>query len=679
MANNVTVFVPKTEKTAVENLLKFIEYYKEHLSSLDGEVDFNSNVWDISKWVKKKCDDHRVNLFFSNWQTRKSRSGKLAMMEEPFLSFAKSYFVHQFLSGDKVKSYSKVATIRVLELALLEMTGSAHPSDISPVVLNHAAQILRNNFTSCGVAYACGKVLQSINELASSLRLLKVPSLWFNPLPRDGGYLNKVGEKFAQRRREKIPSPAAFNALGEIFQTGTDAEDILTSSVCALLCSSPSRIVEVTLLPSVCEVDDVDMEKGAVAYGIRWRPAKNGNPMVKYIPTPMHDIVREALKKIRDLSAPAREIVDWYEKNPTKLFLPAELEYLRGKRDLSMSEVGEIVFVDLNNARVTGAQWARQRSIPRFRKGKFEKELFADFADVEAAVLSMIPKNFPYVNDDNFLKYSEALMVLRKQELARRRATYRGMFQRVEPADIWFRVSPRLKYNLFKKYGFTESDGRSINLTTHKFRHYLNTIAEMNNMDQLDIARWSGRRNVSQNSYYFHTSGQEITEKIRLAFLGEVAAVGPISHFHKVDLIRRDEFALQRIPTAHTTDYGYCIHDFSMLPCQQHQDCMNCDEQICIKGQSYRQEKNIRAARRETEALLASANEALDEKVYGADKWVKHQKLTLDRLNSLCSILDDPNVPDKAVIRLVDSSTQGLIAQATERRAIEMTDEDQGE
>jgi hypothetical protein len=44
--------------------------------------------------------------------------------------------------------------------------------------------------------------------------------------------------------------------------------------------------------------------------------------------------------------------------------------------------------------------------------------------------------------------------------------------------------------------------------------------------------------------------------------------------------------------------------------------------------------------------------------------------MTLDRLNSLCSILDDPAVPVGAVIRLNDSHVQTPIEQATQRRPI---------
>lgn len=675
MNSNVIPFVPKSEKATIEKLMQFVDYCKGLLPSLGGDVDFNSDVWDITEWVKKKGDSHRVNIYFSNWENRNSTADDFVSMKEPFLSFVKSYSIYKFFMGATVKSNAMLAAFRVLELSLQKVTGSSQPNDISPIVLDNAANMLKSNYSS-GYAYACGRILYLINSLASDYRLIKAPGFWINPLLPDKGYLNRVGKEYESRRKKKIPSPAAFNALGEIFQTGKAPDDVLVSSTCALLCSAPSRIVEITLLPSLCEVHDVDPKTGDTVYGIRFFPAKGGSPMVKYVARPMYKVVREALKKIRSLSEPALQIARWYEKNPTKLFLPPELEHLRDKSDLSMSEIDEIIFVGISSNANRGNKWAKFNSVPRFKKDS-DSKFYADFSDVEKVVIKMLPKNFPFLDSQNKLKYSEALMLVRKNELGSRKSTYRCLIHQVIGQDIRNRICRESDINIFRKYNFTEDDGSEILVTTHKFRHYLNTIAQMNFMDQLDIARWSGRNKVSQNGYYDHVSSREITEKIRSAFLGEAAAIGPITNLHKVALVRRNEFALQKIPTAHTTAYGYCVHDYSMLPCQLHQDCMNCDEQVCIKGEGDCKEENIRALRSETELLLTNAKESLGNDVYGADKWVRHQQLTLDRLNSLCSILDDPNVPDQAVIRLDDSLTQGVIEQAMERRAIDlMHDED---
>lgn len=45
-------------------------------------------------------------------------------------------------------------------------------------------------------------------------------------------------------------------------------------------------------------------------------------------------------------------------------------------------------------------------------------------------------------------------------------------------------------------------------------------------------------------------------------------------------------------PALYVTEYGYCVHDFSMLPCQKHRDCLNCNEQVCVKGDEEKLERS---------------------------------------------------------------------------------------
>lgn len=57
----------------------------------------------------------------------------------------------------------------------------------------------------------------------------------------------------------------------------------------------------------------------------------------------MAEIVKEAIAKLRRISAPVREIATWYEANPGKLYLSPELEYLRGITWITLSGVGKII------------------------------------------------------------------------------------------------------------------------------------------------------------------------------------------------------------------------------------------------------------------------------------------------------------------------------------------------
>jgi hypothetical protein len=97
--------------------------------------------------------------------------------------------------------------------------------------------------------------------------------------------------------------------------------------------------------------------------------------------------------------------------------------------------------------------------------------------------------------------------------------------------------------------------------------------------------------------------------------------------------------------------------------CQLHMDCLNCNELVCIKGDGAR-EANIRCIREETRTLLEEARSATVEQVYGANRWVEHQSKTLARLEQLCGILDDPSVPEGAVIRLAPTEQASRLQQA---------------
>ncbi len=102
---------------------------------------------------------------------------------------------------------------------------------------------------------------------------------------------------------------------------------------------------------------------------------------------------------------------------------------------------------------------------------------------------------------------------------------------------------------------------------------------------------------------------------------------------------------------AHVTEYGYCVHDFSMIPCQKYLDCINCTEQVCVKGDK---EKLARLKMQKDTILtqLAKASTGMAEGFYGAGRWFEHQKQTLERTVELIRLLESDVIEDGAVIRL---------------------------
>ncbi len=92
----------------------------------------------------------------------------------------------------------------------------------------------------------------------------------------------------------------------------------------------------------------------------------------------------------------------------------------------------------------------------------------------------------------------------------------------------------------------------------------------------LAIAKWSGRADIRQNSAYNHVSDRDTIQQIKELTSDKEKSFGELVTQARVSLIPREEFAAMTIGAAHTTDLGFCVHDFAMSPCPIHGDCDTC-------------------------------------------------------------------------------------------------------
>ncbi len=662
--SNIVQFVPRAGVSAQQNLDAFCTFCTTELTVFGQDLPFEENVWDITESLDLVGKNHSQRLVFSSFASVNDSATQA--MAEPFLSFAKAYMRYQHSMRPTKSVGSRLSALRALEAALVENEMPAAPWAVTSDVLNRAAKLIREKFTAA-VAYRVGGQLEMLSEFLSDKQLTTVPVQWVSPLRRPADSA-RVGEEFDKRRQEKLPSPAALHAIATAFRLVTEPADILVCSAVAILCSAPDRINELLDLDLLCEVTQAVPSTGLDAYGLRWFPSKGAAPMVKWILGSMTDVVKMALVKIRQVTEPARQVARWYQKHPGQLYLLPQFEYLRKQQRLTIAEIKDVLFA----SPVTDIAiriWCKNEGVVLTRKAG---QTTAAFDDVQKAVVAMLPTGFPVSKNRNGLKYGDTLFLVQKNLLHSGRPTYRCAIDKLEQGDVYNRLGARSSSgirSIFDKCGLTEDDGSSIVLSSHQFRHYLNTLAQTGGLSQLDIAKWSGRANVSQNAAYDHQSSRDVLALVRQAIGDSDRMVGPLSRLAGMPLIKRDEFARLKVQTAHVTDYGHCIHDFTMLPCQVNADCINCTEQICVKGDKAA-EKNIRFVQRETRQLLQEATVAAADDWAGADRWVAHQSTTLARLDQLCEILDDPRVPEGAIIQLSDVVPASRLAQATQQRLL---------
>jgi hypothetical protein len=658
-------FAPRDQLDADKNLKTFVELCRNELTAFGHDLPFDQPVWVVTGSINLKARNIEIRLIFSDWRTAKSATP--TTMLEPFLSFAKSYIRYQHALRPSKAVAFRLAALRALEAALSENGGPSRPSAVTTETLNRAAQLIQENYEKT-TAYRVGGQLQMIAEFLTTKHLLTLPVVWRCHIKRvkDGA---RVGKDFDQRRQEKLPSAEALDALARIFNMATEPSDVLVSSLAAILCSAPDRINEVLHLEANCEVSQTVPSSGNTAYGLRWRPSKGADPMIKWLVGTMASVVHKAVANIRQITESARAIAKWYEVNPSKIYLSDHLEHLRNQKRLSVAEVGDILFVSPATSSNI-ASWCRANKVPAVKEGA--RRLSFAFADVERAVLAMLPRGFPLADSERGLKYSDALCVVQKYALEEYKGTYRCMIYLLGQGEIANRMGARSTTgvpSIFDRFGFREANGDHIHIRSHQFRHYLNTLAQAGGLSQLDIAKWSGRADIGQNETYDHVSDRDKNAMVRHIAGESSLSLAALPAARKATLIARNELGELKLTTAHTTEYGYCMHDYTMLPCQLHRDCLNCTEQVCVKGEATK-EANLRQLVSETRTLLAAAESAKRDGEAGADRWVDHQRLTLSRAQQLLEILDDPEVPDGSAIQLHGIVPASRLDQAVVQRRL---------
>jgi hypothetical protein len=215
------------------------------------------------------------------------------------------------------------------------------------------------------------------------------------------------------------------------------------------------------------------------------------------------------------------------------------------------------------------------------------------------------------------------------------------------------------KSSIFSRNGITLPDGSDVSLTTNCFRHMLNTMGQSAGLGQFEIALWSGRKDQRQNAAYDHVPAEALLDELDELFDHEVIGTSRSPVTVRSPLSVHQMRALE-VQTAHTTDLGACVSDFVLQPCPFQLGCENCDAHIYTKGDEDRNER-VRLRYQFHRILLDKAERAVAGGTMGANRWLEHQRLMVDRLAGLIEILDDPTVPNGTLIRLSRDGLATLI------------------
>ncbi|SFE07387.1 integrase [Paracidovorax konjaci] len=644
-------FVPRAELDAAGNLRAFIALCRES-DVLDARAQFEQTSWDIGH-LKGHNKLHRA--IFSTLESSKPRSKSEAQvgLPKPFVDFAKATIVYMHDMRPVESQAPRVAALRCLEATLRQLNKGSRPTAVDPTVLDTAVELAYAQ-TTVAVAYRTAGQIEAIAKLMNDKGFIGLRQTWNHGRKKPDETSSRISPEALKARQEKLPSRATLEALADIYCRAVKVPDVLVSSNTALMLCAPERINEVLRLRRNCFVEGDGEFKGKL--GVRWSGSKGFENTTKWIPTAMGPVAREAIENLLRVSAPANELARWYSENPSALYLHEGAEHLRKETELSLENIALILWDDVTAIRSAWAWATETHELTRSSPGRYF------FADVERAVLSMLPATFPFMPGDPDLRCKDAVAVLRVNEMNSTKRPFLCMFTTVDYQSITKCFSTRKgkQPSIFERFGWTEADGTPISLKSHALRHYLNMLAQTGGLSSAEIALFSGRKDQTQNRAYDHMSSVEVQAPVAEALkAGFTSELEPVNGERR--LISRDEFVGLGIRTGHTTKYGWCEHDFASEPCSMSRDCVNCQEHECVKGDSHK-EANLRTLKTQTEYFLRNAQKALTAEEFGADTWVAHHTKTLERVNALLAIFEDPNISAGAKVRL-DVHNAPLITQ----------------
>lgn len=688
---DVISFRPREGLEAEKQVKEFIAWAKglTGFDKPDSKLDWDA--WSWKPWLGRSCDF--VKLGVKSKSTSFDPSNEL--LDRKIIDFAKAYVLEQ-QSLKTTTTIQEIVAVRVLERALSELIGEANITRLNFSVYDRASEIIKEHYTA-GAAYRIGGHLQRLSEFIANKGLSEDRESWSNKLKRPNDAHGHL--KNRQAAQQKMPSQEALDALAEIWSAKpTDMRDIYVTSNCALLLSSPGRVGELNVL-AVDALTYKDNSEGKSELFINWYGQKGFGFTDKPVPEVWKDFTVESFRRLREITEEPRKLAKWLEENPDEFPKHDSCPDVEQDSLLTPEEVLSALCLKINSHTARGALrgWLKKtlkvlNKQPGYLKSKsilqeqldsmFEGYPSKEKVDVPTLTLRklntylrecVLPDTFPYTDESKKMKYQHALNCFFDGQMHADGQGFLKPFsiQKIDNNILNSSLSlsssktgrmKSEKLNIFWRWGYRDERH---SMTTHQFRHYLNTLAAKGKVGEIERARWSGRLDISQNKVYNHVSDEERVESARAIGLGkQTSSLATLTSKHEPILLKDLGVSGDRV--AHYTEYGACVHDFAVEPCVKFRDCLTCQKHKCIKGDEEKT-RRIRLLRDGLERTLEQATRGVEQEFYGADRWLAYSMDRLEKANALIAILDDPDIEDGAVIACTDNGysplVKGLAAQ----------------
>ena len=479
------------EGSPVERVGAFVNLGRRRAATLG--IDFASGAWEVSRLEPPVHGRPRAEcmefVHFTKKGSAKSVSSEL--MHPSVIDFAKAYIaldIGRLGTGSLINRRDAFRSIGLQ----LESRKACSITDCTVGLFDDAAAGARSSGTAAGLNH--GVQLGLIAEFLDMHGMVSMSLAgWHHGCMAPPSAAGTAGPAFDAHAAASLPSPEFKAAMAEAAGLAEGTLDVIVTCVGAILASGPFRINEVLNLGENCLTERaVDGEHRVL---LRSPGSKGSPPGAIWIQLEVAELMRWAVCRLHEVTADARAIKRWYDAHPGVLYLPNDLEHLRGRELLTLAEASRL----LGPTERSIYPYARRTGLRLVRGGMYF------MSEVERHILGLLdhamfhaggPRNHP-------------LMLIKRGAFNYAGGGSPCMFEIVQNKPITSSLSPqRGQKSLFQRVGI---DPRGlIRGRTHSFRHEHNTLALEGGASEDDVAEQSGRADPSNTSFYDHVSNSTI-------------------------------------------------------------------------------------------------------------------------------------------------------------------------
>lgn len=645
---DVIIWMPKEMLTGQENLAEFISFAKEKLTIYNDQEDSYGKGWDAGKW-KTNTHGRSIAMVFG-FSINPYNIERL--FEKPFMDFAKAFVKQQQTISESKSVADWLYVFRVLHDVLKEKHPDGVPSilDVDVNVQMQAEEVIKLDEKADGKKYHFGGKLESLYKWLNQKQILHNLPVRKNPFPKGKNKIEQTDKESEKWREERCPSMHQMLSFADCFVKAESVKDQFYTSALVLLCFAPGRGDELNSLT----INSLQEEDGK--YYVTWYAGKGFGATRKWVPTVMIDVVKEAFKRLIEIGRPARDAAKFAAENPGKF-----MRHMECVTPLDFDENEELTCTQFLNAMsmkdtALNGRVLNWGNLPQ----KWIKNLLEKGPITYSELGKLVGDTYKDRNWPKNIKTDrpvwENLCIVRDFELSDDDVKPKAFSwtTSISVNQINDQLRRRLKgqKTLWDRFGIKDEDGSEISLTSHQFRVWLNTHLMKSGMDDYQIAKWSGRADVTQNRAY---DGRTKDEKERLQNeimkLDHKQKPSPLELLSALQPVPLPSLGIKREGVADFTGLGFCTHNFDRTPCTKAGECITCKEHVCIKGlpESLEQLEQMELLINEQ---FESAKAAAIELTFGADRWVTHFGWKLAHIRTIIEKMKDPEVSVGTLIRI---------------------------